>query len=189
MHYVFPALLPLAVTARTGEAFVADDLVQAVVLGSGLADGDGLDFAAVERSRRASTAIVRDARFSRRVATAYAGMCAMCGLDVGLVQGAHIYPAAAPGSADEPWNGLALCPTHHAAFDRHLVAVKPADGSIHYREELSSQRSTSPAVDSLIGSTYSLLATPADEALRPRRDMFERRYAHFEGSYDWLRPA
>ena len=113
----------------------------------------------------------------------------MCGFDVGLVQGAHIYPAAAPGSPDEPWNGLALCPTHHAAFDRHLVGVNPADGSIHYSKELSSQHSTSPAVASLIGSTYEFLATPADEALRPRRDMFERRYRHFEGRYGWLESA
>lgn len=186
LHYLHPALLPLAVETRIDEVVILDDIVQAVVLGSGLAEGDGKDLAALERVRRASSSIVRDARFGRNVIAAYAGLCAMCGLDVGLVQGAHIYPASAPNSPDETWNGLALCPTHHVAFDRHLVGVLPYDGSIHYHDKLLSQRALSPAVRSLIDGTYQSLAVPTRPGLRPRRDMFDLRYAHFHGEYDWL---
>jgi putative restriction endonuclease len=129
---------------------------------------------------------VRDARFGRKVIAAYSGLCAMCGLDVGLVQGAHIYPASAPNSPDEAWNGLALCPTHHLAFDRHLVAVRPSDATIHYRDKMLGQYALSAAVRSLVDGTFSVLAVPPKPELRPRKDMFERRYQHFQGEYDWL---
>ena len=186
IRYLYPALLPLAVEARADEAAISDEIVQAVVLGSGLAEGDGTDLAARARVRRASSSIVRDARFGRSVIAAYAGLCAMCGLGVGLVQGAHIYPASAPNSPDETWNGLALCPTHHAAFDKHLVAVKPSDGSIAFRAKVLDQFALSAAVRSFVDSTYESLAIPTKEGLRPRKDMFELRYAHFDGEYDWL---
>jgi hypothetical protein len=186
LYYLHPGLLPLAVEGRTEEVAIPDELVQAVVLGSGLAEGDGKDLAALERVRRASSSIVRDARFGRRVIAAYSGLCAMCGLDVGLVQGAHIYPASAPNSPDETWNGLALCPTHHVAFDRHLVGVRPSDGTINYNTKVLDQVALSPAVRILVEGTYRALAAPSKEEFRPRKDMFELRYQHFVGEYDWL---
>lgn len=47
------------------------------------------------RLRRAVSALIRDTRFSGSVLDAYMRRCAMCGLGLNLVQGAHIYPASA----------------------------------------------------------------------------------------------
>jgi predicted restriction endonuclease len=176
----------LAVTADIAEMPLLTPVVQAVVLGSGLTEGNGEDQTAVERARRATTVVVRDARFAKRVVDAYGGLCAMCGLDAGLIEGAHIYPAAAPGSTDEPWNGLALCPTHHTAFDRHIIAVRPADRAIMYKSTFAEQVHTNTAAAALVDSTFSSLALPKDAALHPRNQMFVNRYEHFSGEYDWM---
>jgi len=63
--------------------------------------------------------------FSRRVRSAYRHQCAMCGLGLELVEGAHIVPVAWPGSTDETNNGMALCRNHHSAYDRGIVSVSP----------------------------------------------------------------
>ena len=70
--------------------------------------------------------------FSHRVRRAYDHRCAICGLSLGLVEGAHIVPVAWPGSTDTTSNGLALCRNHHAAYDRGLISVSP-----YYRVEVS----------------------------------------------------
>lgn len=64
---------------------------------------------------------LRDANFKDRVLTAYSHACAMCGVQLRLLDAAHILPAAHPDSTDETCNGVALCPTHHRAYDRGLV--------------------------------------------------------------------
>lgn len=71
--------------------------------------------------------------FSARVRGAYDHRCAICGLGLGLVEGAHIVPVAWPGSTDSTSNGLALCRNHHVAYDRGLISVSPT-----YRVEVSS---------------------------------------------------
>lgn len=63
--------------------------------------------------------------FSHRVRKAYRQQCAMCGLGLELIEGAHIVPVAWPGSTDETNNGMALCRNHHAAYDRGIVSVSP----------------------------------------------------------------
>ena len=64
----------------------------------------------------------READFRYRVLTAYRNRCAMCGVQLDLVEAAHILPVAADGSTDETSNGIALCSLHHDAFDKCLVA-------------------------------------------------------------------
>jgi hypothetical protein len=88
-----PSLLPM----------LAEMLLHAVVPGEGqthqalVAAGPvTTDPAAFERARRAVSVLIRDATFRKRVVAAYGGQCALCGLGLGLVEGAHIYPASAP---------------------------------------------------------------------------------------------
>ena len=59
--------------------------------------------------------------FGRRVLSAYGHQCAMCGTQLRLVDGAHILPVEHDESTDQTSNGIALCPTHHRAYDRGLV--------------------------------------------------------------------
>ncbi|WP_083896668.1 HNH endonuclease [Microbacterium sp. B19] len=63
--------------------------------------------------------------FSYRIRMAYRRRCAMCGLGLGLIEGAHIVPVAWPGSTDQTDNGLALCRNHHAAYDSGIISVSP----------------------------------------------------------------
>ena len=60
--------------------------------------------------------------FRARVLGAYAHRCAMCGMQLRLVEAAHILPVPAERSTDETSNGVALCATHHKAFDANLVS-------------------------------------------------------------------
>lgn len=64
----------------------------------------------------------RAADFRRRILGAYEKKCAMCGVQLELVDAAHIIPVAADTSTDETRNGVALCKLHHAAYDRNLIS-------------------------------------------------------------------
>ncbi len=70
----------------------------------------------------------RDASFARLVKAAYAGRCAISGLDLrngggrAEVQAAHIRPVGEQGP-DVVINGLALSGTVHWMFDRGLISV------------------------------------------------------------------
>jgi len=64
----------------------------------------------------------RASDFRQRVLGAYAHRCAACGVQLELIDAAHIIPVAAATSTDETKNGIALCKLHHAAFDRNLLS-------------------------------------------------------------------
>ena len=61
--------------------------------------------------------------FRKRVLGAYGHRCAFCGIQLNLVDAAHIVPVADNASTDDTTNGIALCKLHHAAFDRNLLSV------------------------------------------------------------------
>lgn len=67
----------------------------------------------------------REASFRRRVLAAYGGACAMCGIQLKLVEAAHIIPVFDPQSTDETTNGVCLCVLHHKAMDRTLLGIGP----------------------------------------------------------------
>ena len=85
------------------------------------------DLAKVSRPRQVTVASVRrrsrDNSFRNRVLTAYAFRCAMCNLQLELVEAAHIVPVNDERSTDETSNGVALCVLHHIAFDRTLIGL------------------------------------------------------------------
>ena len=182
-----PPLLAVSCGADRAGVAPATDAVRAVVDGSGLLTAPEPELqAAAERARRAASTLVRDARFRRRVAEAYGGLCAMCGLDSDLVEGAHIYPVAAPGSTDEPSNGLALCPNHHAAFDRHVLAVRPGTSEIVFHESLRLRAATNSALRLMVENTFQRLSSPRRASARPQEAIFAKRYAFFDPKYAWM---
>ncbi|HEX7277808.1 MAG TPA: HNH endonuclease [Acidimicrobiales bacterium] len=64
--------------------------------------------------------------FRQRVLLAYRESCAMCRLNhVELLDAAHILPDGHPRGEPVVTNGLAMCKLHHAAFDRHIVGIRP----------------------------------------------------------------
>ena len=188
LTYFDPKLLPIVVSAARGGIDVPGPEVEIAVAAAGLVearDDQREADAAAERARRAGTAIVRDRKFSKDVIDAYGGQCAMCGLALGLVQGAHIYPAAAPGSPDTTWNGLCLCNNHHAAFDRYLIWVDPGTRQIRLSPLVLEQAKTNEAVAQFVESTYATLVDPAVRSSRPRKAMLEQRNERFATSYEW----
>jgi len=72
----------------------------------------------------------RDGAFRRTILEIYDFRCAACGLrvlldqSISLVEAAHLIPFNVSRN-DKPTNGIALCPNHHWAMDRHLIAPIP----------------------------------------------------------------
>jgi putative restriction endonuclease len=72
----------------------------------------------------------RDGAFRHTILEIYDYRCAACGIrvkitdDLSLVEAAHIIPFGQSRN-DKPDNGLALCPNHHWAMDRYLIAPCP----------------------------------------------------------------
>lgn len=89
-----------------------------------VSDADIREVESVERRQVVSTIVrrYRAADFRQRVLGAYGHRCAMCGIQLELLDAAHILPVAADNSTDETNNGVALCKLHHAAYDRNLVS-------------------------------------------------------------------
>lgn len=73
---------------------------------------------------RTVTEWTRRRDFRIRVLSAYGHHCALCQVQLQLVEAAHIIPVGAPGSNDQTSNGLALCLLHHGAYDDSLVGVR-----------------------------------------------------------------
>lgn len=72
----------------------------------------------------------RDGAFRRTILEIYDYRCAACGVrvlldqSISLVEAAHLIPFNLSRN-DKPTNGMALCPNHHWAMDRHLIAPVP----------------------------------------------------------------
>jgi putative restriction endonuclease len=87
--------------------------------------GDSEISAGVARPRRyavlTTRRALRDIRFRKQVLEAYGHRCAMCGVQLGLLDAAHVIPVEHPDGSDETSNGVALCALHHRAYDRSLI--------------------------------------------------------------------
>ncbi len=66
---------------------------------------------------------LRNNDFRKKVLTAYAQRCAICGVQLKLIDAAHIVPVNHEQSTYETRNGLALCAIHHRAYDQALLTV------------------------------------------------------------------
>lgn len=79
----------------------------------------------LEKRRYASRNInspVRDTSFRERILNVYNDRCAICGLQMNMVEACHIIPVEDNGT-DEIINGIALCHNHHKAFDSGLILI------------------------------------------------------------------
>ncbi|MBI3609782.1 MAG: HNH endonuclease [Nitrospirae bacterium] len=67
---------------------------------------------------------VRDARFRTNVLAVYDHRCAVSGIQLDLLDAAHIIPVEHEKGTDELINGICLTPLHHRAFDRALIGIR-----------------------------------------------------------------
>lgn len=99
-----------------------------------------IDKFVAEERKRALISTMRNLRaldFRERVLSAYGHRCAMCGVQLRLIEGAHILPVSDPKSTDQTANGVALCALHHRAYDNGFVTFDAAF-SIHINEKSAS---------------------------------------------------
>ena len=119
---------------------VADDEVAAQI-------GDERRRFAVLSTKRA----LRDGSFRHRVLTAYGQRCAMCGIQLKLLDGAHILPAKHPDGTDQTHNGIALCALHHRSYDNALVTFDAG-----FETHLNDEMIDSLNADNLVGRLNAL---------------------------------
>lgn len=128
------------------------------------------------RIRRGRTG--RSSSFRDQIVEAYDGTCAVCGQrimnansgDYFEIEAAHIYPVSGvevedttEGGPDTIKNGIALCRTHHWAFDNGWFTVSD-DYTVHIRGEPSQ-----PGYEALEQYDGTHLKLPKDESLWPAR--------------------
>lgn len=178
-----PQLFPIAVDLITSGVAPSIMALSSAAVASGLLSDPSAD--AAERARKAASRLIRDAKFSQAVRKAYGAKCAMCGLGIELVEGAHILPVSAPGSTDDVRNGIALCRNHHRAFDTHRIHVDPATYRVKKHPSILSAATSDPAVKIFSDQTLPLLTLPVAAALRPHPLMLQKRLDFFKKEYDW----
>ena len=69
------------------------------------------------------TQYTRSPRFRAEVLSAYDNRCAMCEIQLDLIEAAHLVPHSHPDGTDLINNGVALCALHHKSFDTSLVYI------------------------------------------------------------------
>mgnify|MGYP001417667463 CR=1 FL=1 len=116
--------------------------------------------------------------FRERVLAAYREQCAMCRLrHEELLEAAHIIPDSEGGTPIVS-NGLALCKLHHAAFDRHILGVRP-DLVVEVRRDILEEVDGPMLRYGLQQLHGSRIFVPNSPKLRPRVEFLEERYERF----------
>lgn len=149
-------------------------------LGARHLDGLAADAPSREYRARIVQSRMHQARFRQAVLRAYRSSCAVCRLKRGeLVEAAHIVGDADGGEPVVP-NGMALCKLHHAAFDRHILGVRP-DLKIVIRQDVLDETDgpmLKHGLQEFHGVDLSVL--PSTVAERPSTEFLLRRWTRFE---------
>lgn len=141
------------------------------------------DGAVVEGRRSYVTQVtlrrLHQAQFRERVLRAYRDSCAICRLrHRELLEAAHILSDKHPRGTAEVPNGLALCTLHHAAFDRHILGIRP-DLVIEIRRDILEEVDGPMLRHGLQEIAGLQLRVPRQPHQQPRREFLEERYELF----------
>lgn len=118
--------------------------------------------------------------FRERVLEAYQRHCAICRLRHDqLLEAAHIVGDREELGAPVVPNGIALCSLHHAAFDAHLMTVRP-DYEIELRRDVLQESDGPMLIHGLQGFHGKPIRVPSRPALRPDARLLEIRYELFQ---------
>jgi putative restriction endonuclease len=133
-------------------------------------------------ARRVTLQRLHQAAFRDRVMRAYRDACAVCSLKHReLLDAAHIIgDREALGVAEVP-NGLALCKIHHAAFDSHILGIRP-DFEIEIRSDVLAEVDGPMLRHGLQEAHGRQLVLPRRTSDRPRVDLLELRYERFRAA-------
>lgn len=152
------------------------ELLREVVAAEGQVEDTTFEVLPEERRRVAAgfTRLLRDSRFRERVLAAYGHRCAVCGLQLDLVEAAHIIPVPATRNDTTP-NGLCLCVLHHRAFDQKLIAVGKDYRVRVNRDAINRLRAIGhdAGETTFIRGLRAQIILPAEVTQRPRTEFIE----------------
>jgi putative restriction endonuclease len=125
LDFFIPYVLGAEQLHHTKGATVESQVLEKAIVAD-VVENDFRDLPSKERREVIQTVMrkIRDARFRTNVLRAYSHRCCICGLQLDLLDAAHIIPVEHERGTDETKNGLSLCALHHRAFDHALIAVK-----------------------------------------------------------------
>jgi len=105
---------------------------------------------------------LRDNSFKRRVLNAYGNQCAFSGLQLKLVDAAHIVPVTSEKSTDETSNGVALSALYHRAYDRGFIAFNEKYQIVVNEKEMNKLKSIGfdGGMDKFIKSVKPIMVVP-----------------------------
>lgn len=121
--------------------------------------------------------------FRASVIRAYRSRCAVCALGHHqLLDAAHIVPDGDEAGVAAVRNGLALCKIHHAAYDCHVLGIRP-DLVVEIRADLLDEVDGPTLEHGLKGRHgQRLMALPAVRAERPDPELLELSHARFRAA-------
>jgi len=109
----------------------------------------------------------RDARFRTIVLEQYESRCAICNIQLELVEAAHIVPHADERGTDDPQNGVCLCVLHHGAYDSGLIFF-----DTEYKVIVSQARLVYLAKRRLDGGASQFIKGLNDKLVTPRAEVY-----------------
>jgi putative restriction endonuclease len=121
--------------------------------------------------------------FRSTVLRAYQSRCAVCSLaHRELLDAAHIVADSHEAGIASVVNGLALCKIHHAAFDAHILGIRP-DLIVEVREDIL-REVDGPMLRHGIQERHRqrLMVVPANRAEMPNIDLLEVAYREFRSA-------
>ena len=133
----------------------------------------------VSTSRRSPERRLHQEAFRWRILRAYRECCAVCRLrHAELLDAAHILPDGHPKGEPIVPNGLALCKLHHAAFDSHILGVRP-DLIVNVRQDILGEADGPMLRFGLQGFHLEALHAPRARELRPSAEFLAERFGLF----------
>lgn len=117
--------------------------------------------------------------FREHVISAYEISCAICDLPhAQLLEAAHIIPDSEDSGIPEVSNGLALCRTHHTAYDRNLIGIDP-DHRIHVAERARKLEKDTRRISLTPFNRRALSHVPKNKKLHPDQGRLHSRFINF----------
>lgn len=159
-----------------------DDVARKVRLNLAAAEQDVLGVAAPAPSpfskayaETTTKARLHQAHFRRNILGAYSNRCCICELqERPLLDAAHIIPDRLPEGVPEIQNGMAMCPTHHRAFDQNVIVVteeyriEVQQARLRHVEEQATQRM-------ILDYHGRPIRLPKDESMRPSPEFLKKK--------------
>ncbi len=115
---------------------------------------------------------IRDQRFRKNVLSAYHFRCAMSGIQLDLLDAAHLIPVEHVKGTDETKNGICLSAIHHRAFDQGLLGIRKDYSIVFNDRRLNELKSLGwhDGIDLFKSTLRQRIILPVAPQLRPDPD-------------------